>query len=367
MITGLLLATVGGIADTSAFFVMQFARHWRWENIWLVWAVSALIVFPWLVVFVLVKDPFSVYVQAPPKDMALALIFGVGWGIGAVFYGMGLVRVGMSLAVGIVVSLCAVNGALIPLLVLHPKKAFSAQGAIICLGLLVVVAGIVLCSIAARRRKEEKPLLAREKASFGLGVLFCVLAGFFSPMLNLAIAFGQGVSETATKLNSATGTWSPREIGEGIVLLAPILSAGFLANAIYCTYLLSRNRTWKDFAKSNTCSHWFFGFLMGAMQMSAFLTYAIATVLIGPMGPVLGWPVYTVMAVLTGNVQGIIRGEWKGSDNRTYLYLFMGILILILSVVVITLSSLVVSANDERPKNEVYQEVTIEITNNKVV
>ena len=341
MITGLLLAAVGGIADTSAFFVMQFARRWRWENIWLVWAVCTLVCLPWLVVLVFVNDPFSVYAQAPSKDLALALLFGAGWGIGAVFFGLGIVRVGMGLGVGIVVSLNAVNGSLIPLLVLHQNKAFTTQRALIYLGLVVVVAGIVLCSIAARRRKEEKPLLAREKASFSLGLLFCVLSGCLSPMLNLAIAFGHGVSKTAAELNSAVGASSPKEIGEGIVLLAPILSAGFIANALYCSYLLSRNRTWKDYAQPDTYSHWFFGFLMGALQMSAFLIYTIATIFIGPMGPVLGWPVYTVMAILAANVAGLLRGEWRGSDKKTYLYLFMGTTVSILSIVVITLSGLV--------------------------
>ncbi len=43
MSLGLLAAAIGGVSDASMAFAMGPARRWRWENIWLVWAV-----FGWL-------------------------------------------------------------------------------------------------------------------------------------------------------------------------------------------------------------------------------------------------------------------------------------------------------------------------------
>jgi L-rhamnose-H+ transport protein len=134
--------------------------------------------------------------------------------------------------------------------------------------------------------------------------------------------------------------------------VALIMSAGFVVNAVYCTYLLIRNRSWHDYAESGTASHWFYGALMGLLQMAAFLIYSVATshmdagaasrvgesIKLG--GEVLGWPVYTASVILVGNIEGLLRGEWNGSDRRTFILLAAGLLLLVAaSSVVVGLGS----------------------------
>jgi L-rhamnose-H+ transport protein len=259
-----------------------------------------------------------------------ALGFGAGWGIGSILFGIGITLVGMSLGYALVVSLTAVNGALIPLIVLHPEKLNTFQGKIIFLALGILLVGIFFCSLAARRRKNEKPLLVRERTHLLIGLLTCLTAGFFSPMLNLAFAFGAPVSLTALSLGAG-------EIGASVALLNLALFAGFVPSAGYTIYLLNRNGTWKEFFQTNSASHWFYGFMMGLPSMGAFLVYGIANIRMGSMGPVLGWPIYMAMVIFTANFWGLIRGEWQGSDQKTYIQLFSGILITILAIYIVSL------------------------------
>jgi len=65
--------------------------------------------------------------------------------------------------------------------------------------------------------------------------------------------------------------------------------------------------------------------------------YGIATIYMGPIGPVLGWPVYMAMVIVTANFWGWVRGEWRGSDRKTYAYLFCGIVTIIIAIYIVSL------------------------------
>ncbi|MEX2169206.1 MAG: L-rhamnose/proton symporter RhaT [Pirellulales bacterium] len=339
MYWGLLLAAIGGGLDASLALVMGFAKRWRWESIWLVWAVFGCLILPWATAFLLLRDPtpIEVYRYVPSETLVRVIVFGGGWGIGAILFGLGIVRVGMGLGLGIAVSLTAANGALWPLIQENSQMLISPEAGVVYLAVGLLVLGIVLCSIAAYRRTEEKPLLEREEVSFVAGVLCCIASGFTSPMINLAFTAGIEINTAAEQLGA-----SP--LAAGMASVALIMSAGFVVNAGYCVYLLIRNRSWQDFSRADTTSHWFYGATMGLLQMAAFLIYAVAASRIDQTtklgGTVLGWPVYTASVILVGNLEGLFRGEWRGSDRRTYLLLAAGLaLLLVASTVVVGLGS----------------------------
>jgi L-rhamnose-H+ transport protein len=246
---------------------------------------------------------------------------------------MGIVRVGMGLGLGISISLLAANGTLLPIAVKNPGQLLSPAVQNIYLAVGVLIVGIILCSLAAHRRPEEKPILEREKTSFAAGILCCIACGFLSPMFNLAIDAGLPINHVAENLHASS-------LGAGTLPVAVIMSAGFFINASYCIYLLFRNRSWKDFKEPNTTAYWFYGALMGFLQMAAFLIYSVAasrldkSVELG--GAVLGFPVYTASMILIGNVAGLLRGEWRGSNRTTYVLLATGLAVLVVATIIVT-------------------------------
>lgn len=339
MCLGLLLAAFGGASDASSTFVMGLAKRWRWESIWLVWALFGCLFLPWITAWCCLGDigPIDVYRHVSSNVLVRACVFGGIWGVGAILFGLGAIRVGMGLGLGIVVSLTAANGALLPLVQDHANMLMTAPAGILYLAVALLVVGIVSCSMAARRRKEEKRLLEREATSFTLGVVYCILSGFTSPMINLAFTAGIEINNAAEQLGATP-------LGAGMAPVAPIMSAGFVVNALYCVYLLNRHRSWSDFLRADALTHWFYGVSMGLLQMTGFLAYTIAASRIDKAselgGTVLGWPVYTASIIFTGNLEGLLRGEWRGSDRRTFVLLFIGLALLIVaSAVMVGLAS----------------------------
>lgn len=334
MYLGLLLTALGGGLDASQALVMGLAKRWRWESIWLVWAALGCLVLPWTAACVFLQDPspFEVFRYVSPDSLAQVMLFGAGWGIGAILFGLGIVRVGMGLGLGITVSLTAANGALLPLVQKNRQLLMSPEAGFIYLAVALLVLGIVLCSLAAYRRAEEKPLLEREATGFVAGVFCCFASGFTSPMINLAFSKGIEINRAAEQLGA-----SP--FAAGMAPVALIMTSGFIVNATYCTYLLTRNQSWKDFGRADTISHWIYGAIMGLLQMSAFLIYSIAASRMDQStklgGTVLGWPVYTACVILVGNLEGLLRGEWKGSDRRTFILLVAGLALLVIATTVV--------------------------------
>ena len=53
VILGLLLSAFGGGLDASQALVMGLAKRWRWESIWLVWALFGCVILPWSAAFLL--------------------------------------------------------------------------------------------------------------------------------------------------------------------------------------------------------------------------------------------------------------------------------------------------------------------------
>jgi len=327
---GFNLAILSGMLDGSMASPMQLAKSWRWENIWLVYSLFGMLLVPWSFAFFALEDPLHIYELAPRSALYAAFVFGGGWGIGSILFGTGITLAGMSFGYATVVSLTAVLGSLIPMIILNPTKLRTFQGNIIIVALFVLLIGVSLCSLAASRRKEQKPLLKRERTHFLLGLIACVAAGFFSPMLNLAFAFGFPISATALSYGSG-------DIGASLALLNIVLLAGFVPNVIYSLFLLRKNRTSNEFFQAGSVSNWFYGFLMGLLSFGAFLVYGIANVYLGPMGPVVGWPIYMAVVILTANFWGLIRGEWSKADKKTMILLFSGLSVIVVAIYLVSL------------------------------
>jgi len=71
---------------------------------------------------------------------------------------------------------------------------------------------------------------------------------------------------------------------------------------------------------------------MGVLWISGTVLYGAATRTMGPMGPVVGWPVYMSGMILTSNFWGWFTNEWKGIVGRPVWTLLGGILLQIVSI-----------------------------------
>src|SRR5260370_7241171 len=106
---------------------MKFASRWNYENIWLVYSLTGMVVFPWLLVIATVPHPAEIYASTSTTTLFGIAGFGVCWGIGATLAGVGLTLLGIALGMAIILALSASLGSLIPLPILPPQNLHTRQ------------------------------------------------------------------------------------------------------------------------------------------------------------------------------------------------------------------------------------------------
>ena len=329
---GLMLVFLGGMLNGSFAAPIKRLSAWRWENTWLVYAFTGLLILPWVIALATVPHLGGVLQQASGTVLAKVALFGFAWGIGGLLFGQGIARVGLALGFAVILGITSSFGSLLPLAILHPEQLGTRQGVALIAGTLVMTLGLVLLAVAGKRREREQSsrAAASARSGFGVGLVICILAGVFSSMLNFAFVFGEEMRQLSFQAGASTAM-----SGNGIWALA--VSSGFLPNAAYCVYLLNKNRTWGVFLeKSGGAGYVLSAALMGFLWYSGLVVYGMGTDALGSLGRIVGWPEFMSIDIITGILWGFFGGEWKGASRTALGYCLTGIAILFLAIGVIS-------------------------------
>jgi L-rhamnose-H+ transport protein len=326
---GFLILLVAGVMNASFTLPMKFTRNWNWENTWLVWTMFALVIFPPLAAFATIPHLGQLYEEVPTGLVVTVAIFGAGWGIAQVLFGLAVDSIGIALSFSIVLGISAAVGSVIPLLRLHPEKLFTTGGLFIIAGVALVIVGVAICAVAGHRREAAMAASdGRPKVNMSRGLTFAVLCGFGAALVNFGLAFGGPLLEGARKHGAA-------ELWAGNAVWLPLMLAGAIPNFVYCVYLLNKNKTADRYGRSGTASHWFLAAIMAFFWFASTALYGIATGKLGSWGTILGWPLFMSLIVITASILGFITGEWKGSGKHPLRIQAGGVLVLVLAVFVL--------------------------------
>jgi len=332
---GIAVVVMGGLLNGSFAAPTKRMSAWRWENTWLIFCLTGLVIIPWVFAGATVPHLGSVYQGSSWSTLLKVTLSGFGWGLGATLFGLGIDRVGMALGFAIILGITSSVGSLLPLAVLHSEQLLTRRGFALIAGTLVMVLGLVFLTIAGRRREREVAGVAQNapRSGFALGLVICIFAGIFSAMLNFCFLFGDELKQRAL----AQGASVPMA-SNPIWSLA--VSAGFLINAAYCAYLLNKNRTWHLFSLARApAGCWFGGALMGLLWFGGIAVYGMGATSLGSLGGIIGWPVFMSMDIVTGFFWGAVTGEWKGASRRSFAFCWIGIGILLLAIYVVSKGS----------------------------
>jgi L-rhamnose-H+ transport protein len=327
---GILLSLAAGVVAGNCMLPMKFARRWAWENTWLVFTVVSLLVLPWAMAFAGVNNLLGVYAAVPAGSYAAPLLFGFGWGIAQVLFGLSIARLGLALGYAIIIGLGALLGTLVPLFFQQRQVLATAGGAVVLAGVAVMVAGIAVSSRAGRLRESALAGGARSRESYGAALLIAVICGLLAPMVNYSFAFGQGLAEEAVRQGTP-----PARAGYAVWPVG--LTGGLVPNLAYSIYLLGHNRTWGLF-RARPLDAWS-GTAMGVLWMGAMALYGIASVFLGPLGTSTGWALFQIFMIMTANLSGILTGEWRGAPRAAARLLRLGLLLLAAATVAISVGN----------------------------
>jgi L-rhamnose-H+ transport protein len=333
-----ILALGAGILNGSFATPTRFMNRWKWENVWALWAVFAMFVLPWSVALVTVPHLLATY-QADQVGHALLLVilFGAGYGIAAICFGLGVEALGIALNFAIALGTATAVGSAIPLFWFHSQSVFTRQGFVIEAGIAVIVVGIVLCGIAGRSKERSQAKQSNgadrpRSSNFAKGLALALVAGAGSAFQNLGLAFGGPLLRRATELGTAQSY-------QANVIWAPLLTASLVPYLIFCAQLWRKNHSWNLFFAPRTAKYWLFGLIMGALWFSSIVIYGAVAASMADMGPVLGWPLFMSAIILTSNVWGLAVGEWKGASRGSLFTMFAGLAGLILGFCTLAWSS----------------------------
>jgi hypothetical protein len=67
---------------------------------------------------------------------------------------------------------------------------------------------------------------------------------------------------------------------------------------------------------------------MGLLWTGSLAIYGAASTRLAAMGPVLGWPLFMSVIIITSNLWGFATGEWKGASRGAVTTMLVGILLL---------------------------------------
>lgn len=331
--TGLTLILVAGVLQGSFALPMKYTSKWNWENIWLSYSVMGYLIFPWMIALVTVPQLKEILQQTSRGTLVGTILFGFGWGLGCLTFGLGIDYLGLSLGFAIILGLTAAIGTLIPLLVLSPEKLMSAKGAVLLAGVVTMLVGISLCSWAGKLK--ETALRAGSsgqdvapRKSYGWGLVFCVLSGVLSACANLGFAFGSEVTTLATK-------WGTPQQYASIPLWVVMMLPLFLCNVPFCLYLFMRNQSSAKFQLPGTGRYYLLAASMALMWLVGMLVYGFGANKLGRTGASIGWAILMSSVVIVANLWGLTTREWRGAGRSARSTMGKGLLVLVVAIFII--------------------------------
>ena len=329
---GLGLALAAGMMAGNCMLPAKFVRRWKWENVWLVFTLVSLVIMPWTLAVLKVERLRDVYAGLPLSVFVVPFLFGMGWGIAQVLFGLSIARLGMALGYAVIVGLGALLGSLVPLFFQRRAVLSTDRGVIILAGVTLMVIGIAVSGRAGQLR--ERPACGKSvpgaNGSYGSALLLGILCGLMAPMLNYSLAFGDGIGRAAMELGTPAtdANYAVWPIG---------LTGGLIPNLAYSLFLLARNRTWDRFALGGR--DLLMPVFMGLLWMGAMATYGVGASYLGALGTSVGWALFQIFMIMTANISGVATGEWKTAGTRARTLLWTGLTLLAIATVVISLGN----------------------------
>ncbi|MBX7244658.1 MAG: hypothetical protein K1X53_04115 [Candidatus Sumerlaeaceae bacterium] len=327
---GLGLSLIAGMMSGNCMLPSKFAKQWRWENVWLVFTLVSLVVAPGILTALTVNDAGGLYASLGMRQYMAPFLFGFGWGIAQVLFGLSIARLGLALGYAVIVGLGALLGTMVPILFQRLGVLSTSNGALILCGVAMMVAGIAVSGRAGMLRESGASGKAAPGAGYVTALAVAVLCGVMAPMLNFSLAFGQDIAEAAvlrgtTPANAAYAVWPVALVG------------GLIPNIAYSVYLLNKNNTWARFRPF--FPDFWFPVMMGVLWMGAIAVYGTATSFLGALGTSVGWGLFQIFMIMTANISGVITGEWTGASGRARGLLRIGLGLLAVATVLMALGN----------------------------
>jgi L-rhamnose-H+ transport protein len=332
---GSLLAITSGIMNGSFTLPMRFLGRWSWEHVWGLFIVVSCLLMPTTIISITAPHSWLVISRAPTSAVEIASVAGFAWGFGALMFGQSVSAIGISLANTLVLAISSALGSLLPMVLLAPHKLFQPTGRGVLEGVSIELAGIVFCGYAGRLREKsssgilERGDLVGKARPFRVALLLAGGSGVLSAVFNIGFSLAQPIAA----FGQSNGL---SEFASTNLIWWIMLAAGSLANLGFCVYLFLKNRNFGEYLKHGGSRLYLLSVLMALLWGGSIFVYGAAAPRLGSLGTAIGWPLSLATGLLLANAIGISLGEWRPAPRHARSWMYSGLAILLIAIVVLS-------------------------------
>ncbi len=333
LLPGIIAIVFAGLIMGTSPWPLKLLRHFQYEHFAFISMLTALIVLPWAITLWGCPQPFAALGEVEVFVLVKANLFAFCWGIAQILAMLCFVRIGVSLTYGILCSVGAAVGVIVPMIFKasgvfqQAPDLFSTPGAIVLVGVVVMVVGVVFASLAgAGREKRQQATSTKPSGTFAVGLVMVVLAGVLSVGWGFAFTYSQDTIIQAMKTHGAA------DFPAGIAVWAIALLGAALPNVLYPALLMTRNKSWGLLiAHPGEIG---LSVIYGVLFFAPSALLGQGMLLLGPLGASVGWGLVQGTLILGGQFLGFLTGEWRGVEGTPRRQIYAAILLLIAAMTI---------------------------------
>jgi L-rhamnose-H+ transport protein len=339
---GILYHSIGGFASGSFYMPFDKVKGWAWESYWIIGGLFSWLIIPPLAAWITVPGFAEIISASTAQILSITYFMGLMWGIGGLTYGLGIRYLGMSLGNSVILGFTAAFGALVPSIYYNfvpteGKISFTdmlgnSGGQLVLLGVILCLTGIAVSGKAGIMKEGELSEEDKKKSvkDFAMvkGLIIAVFSGILSAFFNYGIEAGKPLANAAI----AAG-FNP--LYQNNVTFVVILWGGLTTNFIWTTILNFKNKTFNNYTDKTKplLNNYFFAALAGTTWFMQFFFYGMGESKLGNGAS--SWILHMSTIILTANMWGFYRKEWKGVAPKTMRTIIIGIVLILLSVAIV--------------------------------
>lgn len=341
-ILGILFHSLGGLAAGSFYMPYTKVKGWAWESYWIVGGIFSWLIVPFLAAWLTVPGFMHILAGGEFGTLALTYILGLLWGIGGLSFGLGIRYLGMSLGNSVALGFSAAFGSLVPSIyyAFSPTEGKISMmdmlagtgGRIVLFGIFLCLVGIAVAGKAGMMKENELERSGEtpptDEFDLKKGLAIAAISGVLSAFFSFGIEAGKPLANSVVEMGVDP-------LFQNNVSFVVILWGGLTTNLVWTTFLSLRNHSYGNFTDSTTpiWNNIQLSALAGTIWYMQFFFYGMGESKLGSGAS--SWILHMSMIILTGNLWGIYRKEWKPVSAKTKWTVAVGILTIALSVALV--------------------------------
>jgi L-rhamnose-H+ transport protein len=339
-ILGIVFHWIGGFSSASFYVPINKVKQWTWAVYWISLGFVAWIIMPTVGGLLTAPDLFEIIRSSDARAMFGAYILGVFWGFGGLMSGLGIRYMGLALGQSVSLGVCAVVGTLVPAFLANQIMDLltTLPGHIVIAGLLVCILGIAFTGYAGflkdKLLSDEEKKKSIAEFSMAKGFLMAIGGGIMSAFMAFSFMAGKPIAEMAV-------THGTQTVFMNNPVLIFSLGGGFTTNFVYAMIMCFKHKSFGDFVlkeRKVLTVNYLMAILSGIMWYGQFFFYGMGTTKMGHFD-FSSWSIHMSSIIIFSNLWGLKLKEWAAVNQKVRNYLWGGIILLILSVVMIGLGN----------------------------